>query len=74
MDKLETNKNIKHKHGNEIYVIERFVINVLQKIIISYLWEHSGARLDVLWKGNIASVWVLENNFILMISDDSNFS
>jgi hypothetical protein len=35
-------------------VIERFVINVLWKGIISCLWVHAGARLDALLKGNIA--------------------
>jgi hypothetical protein len=55
-------------------MIERFVINVLCKEIISYLWVHVGARLHVLWKGNIAFLWVQENNFILMIMGDSDFS
>jgi hypothetical protein len=32
-----------------------------------------GARLDVLWKGNIAFLWVLENNFISMNTSDSDF-
>jgi hypothetical protein len=47
-DKLESNKDIRHKHGNEIYVIERFIINVSWKGIISYFWVYGGARLDVL--------------------------
>jgi hypothetical protein len=47
---LERNKDIRHKHGKEIYVIERFVINILWKGIISYLWVYGGARLNVLWK------------------------
>jgi hypothetical protein len=51
---LERNKDIRHKHGNEIYVIERFVINVSWKRIISYFWIYVGARIDVLWKENIA--------------------
>jgi hypothetical protein len=55
-------------------MIERFIINVLWKGIISCLWVHAGARLDVFWKGNIVFLWVLENNFILMIVGDSNFS
>jgi hypothetical protein len=39
---------IGHKHGKEIiYVIERFVMNVLWKEIIICLWIHAGARLDV---------------------------
>jgi hypothetical protein len=50
LDKLERNKNIKHKYGKKIHVIERFVINALWKGIISCLWVHKGARLDVLWK------------------------
>jgi hypothetical protein len=48
LDKLEINKDIRHKHGNEIYVIERFVINVLWKEIISCLWVYGGARINVL--------------------------
>jgi hypothetical protein len=31
---------IGHKHGNEIYVIARFVINSLWKEIIACLWVH----------------------------------
>jgi hypothetical protein len=54
LKKLERNKDIRHKHGNEIYVIERFVINVSWKRIISCFWVHVGARIDVLWKENIA--------------------
>jgi hypothetical protein len=27
-----------------------------------------GARLDVLWKGNIAFLWVLENDFVSTIA------
>jgi hypothetical protein len=74
LDKLERNKHIKHKHDKKLYMIERFVINVLCKEIISYLWVHVGARLHVLWKGNIAFLWAQENNFILMIMGDSDFS
>jgi hypothetical protein len=51
LDKLERNKDIRHTHSKEIYVIEIFVINVLWKRIISCLWVHAGGRLDVLWKG-----------------------
>jgi hypothetical protein len=40
--------------ARKIYVIERFVINVLWKGIISCLWVHAGARIDVLWKEIIA--------------------
>jgi hypothetical protein len=71
---IESNLLIGNKHGKEIYMIKRFVINKLWKGIISYLWVHTGARLDILWKGNIVFLWVLENDFILMITDDSNFS
>jgi hypothetical protein len=74
LDKLEGNKDIRHTHGKKIHVIERFVIDVLQKGIISCFWEHSGARLDILWKENIAFLWVLENNFISTIAGDSDFS
>jgi hypothetical protein len=28
LDKLETKNDSKHKHGNKLYVIERFVVNV----------------------------------------------
>jgi hypothetical protein len=48
LDKLEINKDIRHKHGNEIYVIERFVINILWKGIISCLWVYGGARINIL--------------------------
>jgi small basic protein len=47
LDKLERKNYIKHKYGKEIFVIERFIINVLWKGIISYLWVHMGARLNV---------------------------
>jgi hypothetical protein len=36
------------------------------------LWVHAGARLGILWKGNIAFLWVLENNFVLTIAGDSD--
>jgi hypothetical protein len=55
-------------------MIERFVIIVICKKNISCLLFHTGARLKVFWKGNIAFQWVLENNFILMIVGDSDFS
>jgi hypothetical protein len=74
LDKLKRNKDVKHKYDNEIYMIERFIVNVLWKGIISCLWVHAGARLDVFWKENIVFLWVLENDFILMIVGDSNFS
>jgi hypothetical protein len=74
LDKLERNKDIRHKHGKEIYVIENFVMNILWKRIISCLWVYAGARLDVLWKENIAFMWVLKNDFISMIVGDSDFS
>jgi hypothetical protein len=48
LDKLERNKDIIHKHDNEIYVIKRFLINLLWKRIISCLWVYGEARLDVL--------------------------
>jgi hypothetical protein len=69
------NKDIRHKHGKEIYMIEIFVINVLWKGIISYLWVYGGARLNVLWKGNIIFLlWVLKNDFISTNASDSDFS
>jgi hypothetical protein len=71
---MESNLLIGYKHGKEIYVIERFDINVLWKEIISCLWVHARARLNVLWKGNIVFLWVLENDFILTIVDNFNFS
>jgi hypothetical protein len=73
LDKLERNNDIKQKHAEEKYVIEIFVIYVLWKRIISCLWVHAGARLDILWKGNIAFMWVLENDFVSMIAGDSDF-
>jgi hypothetical protein len=74
LNNLERNKNIRHTHGKEICVIERFFINILWKGIILYLWIHAGVRLDVLWKGNIIFMWVRENDFIFMIVGDSDFS
>jgi hypothetical protein len=71
---MKNNLLIGHKHGKKIYVIERFVINVLWKGIISCLWVHVGARLDVLWKENIVFLWVMKNDFILMIVCYSDFS
>jgi hypothetical protein len=44
---LERNLLIRQKNGKKIYVIERFVVNALCKIIISCLWAHAGARLVV---------------------------
>jgi hypothetical protein len=38
---------IGQKHGKEIYVIDRFVINELRKGIISCLRVPANARLDV---------------------------
>jgi hypothetical protein len=35
---MESNLLIGHKHDKKIFVIERFVINVLWKRIILYLW------------------------------------
>jgi hypothetical protein len=57
---IESNLFNGHKHDKKIYVIKRFVINVLWKGIISYLWVHARARLNVLWKGNIVFLWVLK--------------
>ncbi len=76
IDKIMKNNNllIGYKHDKKIYVIERFVINALWKRVISCLWVHAGARLDVLWKGNIGFLWVLENDFVPTIVGDSNFS
>jgi hypothetical protein len=55
-------------------MIERFIISVLCKGIIPYLWVYAGARLDILWKRNIAFLWVLKNDFVYMIKGDSDFS
>jgi hypothetical protein len=74
LDKLERNMDIRHTHVKKIYVIERSVINVLWKVIIPCLWVHAGAGLDVLWKRDFAFVLVLENDFISMITGDSDFS
>jgi hypothetical protein len=74
LDKLERNKDIRYTHGKKIYVIERFIINILWKGIILCLWVHMGARLGILWKGNIAFLWVLKNDFVSIIADDSDFS
>jgi hypothetical protein len=43
---MESYLLIGHKHDMEIFVIERFLINVLWQVIISSLWVHTGARLD----------------------------
>jgi hypothetical protein len=72
LDKLERNKDIKDKHDEQIYVIERFVINVIWKGIVSCLWIHMGARLDVLRKGNIVFLWILENDFVSTIMNNSD--
>jgi hypothetical protein len=53
LDKLERNKDIKHKHGKKIYVIKRFVINVLWKGIISCFLVYAEARLDMCEKSII---------------------
>jgi hypothetical protein len=45
---LERNKDIRHTQGNKIYMIKRFIIDVLWREIISYLWVHERVRLDVL--------------------------
>jgi hypothetical protein len=74
LDKLERNKDIRYKYGNEIYMIETFFIIVLWKGIISRLRVHTGVRLDILWKGNIAFLRVLANNFVSVIVVDSDFS
>jgi hypothetical protein len=71
---MKINKDIRHKQDKEIYVIKRFVINVLWKGIISYLWVHAGVRSDILWKGNIAFLCVLQNDFVSKIAGDSDFS
>jgi hypothetical protein len=49
IDKVMESNNllIGHKPGKEISVIERFVVNVLWKGIISCLWVHADARLDM---------------------------
>jgi hypothetical protein len=47
---MESNLLIGHKHRKGIYMIERFDIDSLWKEIISCLWVHTRARLDVLWK------------------------
>jgi hypothetical protein len=70
LDKLKINKDIRHKHGKEIYFIKKIVINVLWKEIISCLWVHTGATLDVLCKWNIAFLWVLANDFVSTIVVD----
>jgi hypothetical protein len=36
------------------------------------LWVYGGARLDVLWKGNMTFLWILVNDFF-MIAGDSDF-
>jgi hypothetical protein len=30
--------------------------------------------VNILWKGNIACVWILENDIVLTIAGDSDFS
>jgi hypothetical protein len=48
LDKLERNKDIRHKYGKKLYMIIRFIINELWKEIISCL-RVPVAGLDVLW-------------------------
>jgi hypothetical protein len=33
-----------------------------------------GARLNILWKGNITFLGALENNFVFKIAGDSDFN
>jgi hypothetical protein len=44
---LERKLLIGNKHDKKIYVIEKFIINILWKEIIIYLWVHVWARFDV---------------------------
>jgi hypothetical protein len=36
--------------------------------------KENNYEVNVLWKRNITCLWVLENNFVSMIADDSDFS
>jgi hypothetical protein len=36
--------------------------------------DENNYDVNVLWKGNIACLWVLENDFVSTIAGESNFS
>jgi hypothetical protein len=36
--------------------------------------KENNYNVNVLWKGNIAYLWVLDTDFVSMIVGDSNFS
>jgi hypothetical protein len=42
--------------------------------VCGYIMLENNYDVNVLWKVNIASLWVLLNNFLSMITGDSNFS
>jgi hypothetical protein len=42
--------------------------------VCGYIMLENNYDVNVLWKVNIASLWVLLNNFVSMITGDSNFS
>jgi hypothetical protein len=43
-------------------------------VIVMNKIKENNYGVNVLWKGNIACLWVLENALISMIPGDSNFS
>jgi hypothetical protein len=42
--------------------------------VCGYIMLENNYDVNVLWKVNIASLWVLLNDFVSMITGDSNFS
>jgi hypothetical protein len=42
--------------------------------VCGYIMLENNYDVNVLWKVNIASLWVLLNNFVSMIMGDSDFS
>jgi hypothetical protein len=42
--------------------------------VSGYIMLENNYDVNVLWKVNIASLWVLLNNFVSMITGDSDFS
>jgi hypothetical protein len=54
-------------------MINSIVVDVLLKGIISEIKENN-YDVNILWKGNIACLWVLENDFVLTIAGNSDIS
>jgi hypothetical protein len=74
---LERNLLIGRKHGKEIYVIEDLLsVHYGRKLlhVCGYIMLKNNYDVNIFWKGNIASLWVLLNDFVSTIANDSNFT